>query len=75
MVGIGEQLSRQRQVYRAARVAHRNDQCAIDQRIDILVSAKFVLPLGVFPNDSVLVERILTPVDGEGPRSDMAILR
>ena len=72
--GSGEDLARQGQVDRSARLAHRDVEGAIDHRCDRLAGAQLVVPFHVFAQHAALVEGFLPPMDRPVARGDVASL-
>ena len=61
--GLGEHLARQRQVDRAARLAHGDVDRAVDDGLGRLPGAQLEVPLHEFAGEAALVEHLLAPVD------------
>ena len=70
-----QQLARQREIYRAARLGHRDGDRPVNDRIDVLPGSELVVPLRELPDEPALVETVLTPVDGHITRPDEPFLR
>ena len=69
---LRQHLARQVHVDRPARLAHRDVERAVDQRVDRLPGAQLVVPFAEFAHHAALVERLLAPVDRAVARADMA---
>src|SRR5207244_9616943 len=69
---IAQNLARQRQVDRPARLAHGDVERAVDHRINWLARAQLVIPLAELAHHAALVEGLLAPMDRAVARADMA---
>ena len=69
---VRQHLARQAEIDRAARLAHRDVERAVDQRADRLARAQLVIPFDELAHHAALVERFLAPVDRAVARGDVA---
>ena len=60
---LGQYLTRQAQIDRAARLRHRDRERAAHHGLELREVAQFVVPLDELAHDRALVERLLAPMD------------